>query len=324
MLTGLLRSKTVVSFVLAYLASAFLLLAQFFSWQLNRKGPSDLFFTHWAFGWLESSNMVLSVSCLVLAIGMLILGRLRFREVKTGLAESNLGMVAMASVIATQTRPLFTRPDVLLVGFVLLGLFMLMFSTYKRDSVLSEIFHVGLLLGCSALFVGQSILLLLAVGFALLILRTGNWKEWLVLFLGMVMTLVFVALFLVWNESPFLAFQRMIQTSWVGSLSTERFTLGHMLLAILAVVSVPNALRDLTAGTVHDRNVSLVNFGWIVAALLMVLILGLGWQAGLILSAFPLSTLISRNIESFSRWWLSDLLLILLIAAPFLRNLWQI
>lgn len=322
MLTGLLRSNTIISFLLAYLISAAMLAFQFLV--VQPKGDSnDLLFTHWAFGWLESNTTVISISCLAFAIGVLIFGRLRFREVKTTLAESNLGMVAMASVLSIQARPLFTRPDVLITAFILMGLFMLIFSTYKRESVLSEMFHVGLLLGLAALFVGQSILLVLSVGFSMLILRSGNGKEWFVFVLGIAMSVVFVALFLVWNESPFLAFQRMIQTSWAGSLTMERFTLGHLLLVVLAVVSLSSALRDLTAGTVHERNISLVNVGWIIGVLLMVLVLGLGWQAGIILAAFPLSTFIARSLESINRWWLADLLLILLVSAPFLRSLWQ-
>ncbi len=323
MLTGLLRSKTIVSFLLAYLISASMLTFQFVFAQ-PKGGPNDLLFTHWAFGWLESNGTVISVSSLLLAIAVLIFGRLRFREVKTTLAEPNVGMVAMASIICTPAKPLFTRPDVLITAFILIGLFMLIFSTYKRDSVLSEMFHVGLLLGFAALFVGQSIFLVLSVGFSLLILRSGNWKEMFVFILGIAMTIIFVALFLVWSESPFLAFQRMIQTSWIGSLTTERFTLSHLLLAILAVVSFSSALRDLTTGTVHERNISLVNVGWFVGVLLMVVALGLGWQAGFILAAFPLSTFISRSIESINRWWLADLMLILLIAAPFLSSLWQL
>lgn len=322
MLTGLLRSKTIVSFLLAYILSGAMLVIQFI-WGQTIGGPNDLLFTHWAFGWLETNSNAISVVCLVFAIGLLIFGRFRFREVKSTLAESNLGMVAMASIIATQSKPLFTRPDVLITAFILMGLFMLIFSTYKRESVLSEMFHVGLLLGFAALFVGQSILLVISVGFSLLILRTGSWKEWFVFLMGIVMTVVFIALFLVWNESPFLAFQRMIQTSWIGSLTTERFTLGHLLLTILTVVSFSRVLRDLTAGTVHERNISLVNVGWFVGVLLMVVALGLGWQAGFILAAFPLSTFIARSLESINRWWLADLMLILLIAAPFLRSLWQ-
>lgn len=323
MLTGLLRSKTTVSFLLAYLISASMLAFQFFFDQ-PKGGTNDLLVTHWAFGWLESNGNIIAISCLCFAVGTLIFGRLRFREVKTTLSESNLGMVVMASIISIQSRPLFTRPDVMVTGFIFMGLFMLIFSTYKRESVLSEMFHVGLLLGFAALFVGQSILLVLSVGFSLLILRSGNWKEWFVFILGIAMMIIFVALFLVWNESPFLAFQRMIQTSWAGSLTSEQFTLGHLLLAVLVVVSLSSALRDLTVGTIHERNISLVNVGWIIGLLLMVVALGLGWQVGFILAAFPLSTFISRSLESINRWWLADLMLILLIAAPFLRNLWQL
>lgn len=323
MLTGLIRSKTIVSFLLSYLISGVMLGFQFYKGQV-KGGSEDLLFTHWALSWLQPNSSAIPMICLALAIGALVFGRIRFREVKSSLAESNLGMVVMASVMATQWKPLFTRPDVLVSAIILMGLFMLLFSTYKRESVLSEMFHIGLLLGFAALFVGQSILLVLSVAFSLLILRTGNWKEWFVFFLGIVMTLVFVALFLVWNDTPFLAFQRMIQTSWVGSLTTERLTSGHLLLAVLVVVSFSSVLKDLTSGTVHERNITLVNVGWMLGVFLMAAVLGLGWQAGFILAAFPLSTLISRSLESINRWWLADLLLLTILSAPFLSSLWPL
>lgn len=322
MLTALLRSKTPIGFLLSFILTAGMLLFGYFFGQ-PKGGPSDLLFTHWAFSWLDTTNGYIPFFCIVLAVGALLLARLRFREVKPVLAESNLSMVAMAAIMSVQARPLFTRPDAMAANLLVLGLFMLLLSTYKRESVLSEFFHVGLLLGFTALMVGQSILLIVSVSFAMLILRSGNWKEWFVLILGLIMALVFIALFLVWYDSPFPAFHRMVRTSWFSDLSPGHFTLGHLLLVFPILLSFSVGFRDLAAGTVHERNIMFVNLGWVVGVLLMVLFFGFGWQAGLLLTAFPLSAVISRNLESINRWWLADLLLILLIAAPFLRNLWQ-
>ncbi len=321
MLTALLRSKTPLGFLLALILALAMLVFQFF-W--GKGEPDVLLFTHWALEWLKYSGSTVPFISLALAIIVLFVARIRFREVNTTLGSVNLTTVALVSILTVQSRSLFTRPDVIVALLALIGVFMLLFFTYKRNSVLSEVFHIGLLLGLASLFVGQCILLLIAVVFSLLTLRTGSWKEWTVLFLGVVMVVVFVALILVWYQSPFLAFERMIQTSWTGSFQTGRLTAGHLLLFIPVLMSLSSVFRDLTIGTVHERNITIANISWLLGVLLMVLILGLGWQVGFILAAFPLSTFIARSIQELNRWWLADLLLVTLIAAPFFSNLWQL
>jgi hypothetical protein len=199
---------------------------------------------------------------------------------------------------------------------------MLLLSTYKQENALSEMFHVGLLLGSASLVVGQSILLLLTVAFSLIVLRTGNWREWVVFLLGIAMTAVFVLMVTIWNENPITSFQTVVQTAWVGSFSVDKPSAGHAALFFLIVLSAGSVLKDVTVGTVSERNITMTNVGWALGIALMVAVLGLGWQAGLILAAFPLSSFIANGIERNSRWWLQDLLLILLIAAPVLSSLW--
>ncbi|MFM1875942.1 MAG: hypothetical protein RL266_1679, partial [Bacteroidota bacterium] len=198
----------------------------------------------------------------------------------------------------------------------------LLLSTYKQENALSEMFHVGLLLGSASLVVGQSILLLLTVAFSLIVLRTGNWREWVVFLLGIAMTAVFVLMVTIWNENPITSFQTVVQTAWVGSFSVDKPSAGHAALFFLIVLSAGSVLKDVTVGTVSERNITMTNVGWALGIALMVAVLGLGWQAGLILAAFPLSSFIANGIERNSRWWLQDLLLILLIAAPVLSSLW--
>lgn len=320
MLTSLIRSRTILGFLLSYILAASILLT---TWLLlgSTAVQNDLLFAHWAFSWLESSSAIIPLLCLSLAAVGVILSRIRLREVRNILGNTNLTMLAMVCVLTVQARPLFTRPDILIASLILVALFMLLLATYKREQALSEIFHTGLLLGVASLFVGQSILLLISVAFSLFILRTGNWREWAVFLLGVAMTAVFVMLFAIWSENPLLAFQRIVQTAWVGSFSTDRLSAGNIVLLVLVVFSVSSLFRDITIGTVNERNITLVNVSWIIGATLMVLVLGLGWQSGIILAAFPLSSFISKTIEQNTRWWIQDLMLILLLSAPILSIL---
>lgn len=324
MLVGLLRSRTIVAFGLSLLLAVIFLIFPLLG-ALTESSLNEMLFSHWAFGWTtEVSVDVVFWIGFFLTIASMIVTRIRFRETSAALGSVNLSSVVFLTVVTTQHKVLISRPDVLVAAFLMNLLYVLILYTYKRESVLSEMFHVGLLLGLASLFLGQNILALAIVLFALLTLRSGNVKEVIVLLLGLMMTLVFAALFLVWSESPFLAFQQMVQTSWINEFNLPKFHAGHAILSVAFLFSLQRLLQDLTVATVHERNVALVNVGWLVGVLLMVILFGLDVQSGIILTAFPLSTMLARSLESINRWWLADLILVLLIAAPFLRNLWQL
>lgn len=322
MLTAILRSNTVAAFALSCLLVGLMLVVPYIT--LSEIGlNTDLLYAHWAFGWLRPFSDLIPYACMFIIATAAILSRLRLREAKQVLGNSNLAMVVFASLIMTQSKTAFTRPDVLVAAFLIIGMFLLLFSTYKHESVLSEIFHVGLFLGVAGLFVGQLIFLLVPVGFSLLILRAGNWREWAVLSLGLLMTAIFLVMFTIWNDAPFLAFLRVIQSSWSASTAADKLNVGHLTLIPITLIGLSGMFGSLTTGTINERNILLANGAWIVGGILIILLLGLGWQNGIIMIAFPLSVLITRTLESMTRWWLADLFLFSIIAAPFVSILWQ-
>lgn len=323
MLTSLLKSNTILGFLLSWLL-VILLIAVPFSLLPDGSIFNEFLYSHWAFGWLKEGTGALPWICLVLVLGATVLSRFRTRETKTVFGERSLMTLAFVSVLMTQPRVVFTRPDVLSAGLLVMALFLLLVYTYKRESVLSEMFHVGLLLGLASIFVGQSILMILALGFAVLMLRPGNWRESIVLLLGLVMTAVFIFMFAIWDDTPFLEFQRVVQTAWLGPWTLDKPTAGHTALLIASLISIAGLFSGTTSGTVAERNILLSVTGWLVGVILMVLLLGLGWQNGIILAAFPLSSMMARTLERISRWWLADLLLLTILSAPLLSSLWRL
>jgi len=321
MLTAILKSKTIVSFVLSYLLGIGMLVYGAVSVPLNALGY-DLLYSHWAFGWLEKSSGFMPYLCIIIISVMAVFSRVRSHEAKKTFGNRNLAMIALISLVMVQSNALI-RPDVLAATFLSSASFMLLFSTHKQESVLSELFHVSLLIGLASLFVGQCVFLIVAVLFSILIFRSGKAKEWVVLVLGLAMVVVFVTMVTIWNDNPVLAFQRVIQSSWSGNMNLANLNLGHALILPAILAGLAAMFRSITAGTVANRNIALANAGWLVGVLFMVLILGLGWQNGIIFAAFPLSVFISKTLESIKRWWIADLLVLALIAAPFVRAIGQ-
>lgn len=322
MLTAILKSKTIAAFGLTYGLVIGMLV--FSLLRLPKNGVGDeLLYSHWAFGWLTNTNSFLPYLGIILISITIAISRVRIRETKQVFGSRNLSLIASVSLMFVQPNAL-VRPDVLAATFLSTATLLLLSSTYKQESALSQLFHVGLLIGGAALFAGQSIFLIAVVLFAVLILRTGNWKEWIVLFLGLVMVLVFVMMFTIWHQNPFLSFQRVIQSAWFGSTLVSHFNVGHIVLSPIIVIALWAMLNSLAAGNVAERNLTMVNVAWVVGILFMVLILGLGWQNGIILAAFPLSIYIGKTLENIKRWWLADLLLLFLIVAPLVKSLWQL
>ena len=321
MLTAILKSKTILGFAFSYLLGVSMIIFSLFmlpdNWQAD-----DLLYSHWAFSWLETGEAFLPyLGVILIAVGAII-SRVRIREAKLVLGNRNLSMVAFVSLIMVQPSVLL-RPDVLAAMLLSVATFLLLLSTYKRESVLSEIFHVGLLVGLASLFAGQSVFLAVSVLFSVIILRTSNWKEWAVLILGLAMTAVFVMMFVIWHERVFLSFQWVIQSAWSANRSLNSLNAGHLALVPVFVISFLGMLNSLSAASVAERNIAIANIGWIVGIVLMVLVLGLGWQNGIIFAAFPLSVFVGKMLENTKRWWISEPLLLAIIVAPFLSILWR-
>lgn len=322
MLTSLLRSNTILGILLGW-ASIFTIVAVSLFTNAHDTGLNDMLYGHWFFRSFEGLEQLLPWFTLVVLVAMLLLIRVRTRETKSVLGESTLMTLAFVSIVMTQPRVVISRPDLLVGMLFVCTAFLLLLYTYKREKALSELFHAGLLIGIASLFWGQSIVMLIPFAFGLLMLRTGNWREWVVLFFGLIMLAVFVMLFSVWQEFPFVGFQNTLRSSWMGTISQGRYTFGHYAIALAAVVSMGG---QLTAGTstVAERNIVITNAGWLMAVVLMVLMFGLSWHVGLVMAAFPLSSFMARSLESINRWWLADLLLLTILSAPFLSSLWPL
>jgi hypothetical protein len=191
MLTSILKTRTLAGFALAYVICG-LMLGFGLITQNPEAAGTEMLFSHRGFYWLEPFPKVIPWVCTALLSLSAMLSRLRPSETKLAYGSANFTMLLIVCIALTQIETVFAKPDVLAAAAVSLAMFLLLGSTYKNENVLSELFHCGLLLGLSSLFIGQTILLLIPLLFSLLILRTGNWKEWAVLLLGIAMCTVFV------------------------------------------------------------------------------------------------------------------------------------
>lgn len=322
MLTPILRSRTLGGFLLACFLCGLMIAYSFSTYDPESSG-NELLYSHWAFGWGKDHALLVYLLSALLVVLVSAASRLRPGETKQAFVSENLPMTILVAISLVQCQTVFSRPDVLTAMTLTLAMFLLLFSTYKKELVLSELFHVGLLLGLATLFVGQSIFLTVPVGFSILILRTGNWKEWAVFFLGLCMCGVFAMMVTIWHQTPILEFKLVVQSAWSSNFWEANANGGHLTLTVILLLAMIGMFSSLTSGTVTERNLMLSNIAWIVSVLLMVTLLGMGWQEGILLAAFPISVAVARTMERIERWWLADLLLLTVLAAPIASSLWR-
>lgn len=323
MLTALLKSRTIVGYLLSYLICGGMILAGYYlgGFNFNRSNPV---YNHWAFAWAADHSAALGFLCTGLLVAGAVLARWRTRETRPLLGSTNLSMLCFVSIAVAQSEVAYSRPDTL-VAMLLGGLiFLQLGNIYKLESALSSVFHIGLMLATMSLMVGPTIFLVVPIGFSLLVLRSGNWREWMALLFGVIMCVVFILMVVVWEDQVGYRFQDTLQAGWMASFenaSSDKlpiYMIPALCIAGLAIFS------SLTSAMVSERNITLSNLGWLAGVAAITLVMNIGWQNGMMLAALPLSLFITRTLDKSTRWWSADLMLLLILATPFLSILWPI
>lgn len=278
---------------------------------------------HWAIGWLTDFPAVGIFLGTIAMVTLILVVRVYARRIKLGSKSGNLEALIVSAIVFSQNGALY-RTDVLTAAAVTSLLFLILTSVYKEETPLSRLFNIGSLFTIGILFVGQSVLVVLAIYFALVVLRPGNWREWISPFLGALMAFIFMALIIIWEPTPLLEFQRIITSSWIDKINWSKFTAANGVLAVMMIPALLQAFSVITTGTITERNYALVLIGWLISIILSIFIFGLDWQMAFLLISLPVSVFIVRWLITIRRWWVADLLLLAIIAAPFLSNLWQL
>lgn len=319
MLARILKDNGLLSLLLAGLGSAGLLLVHASMVGFN-VSLADSLSAHWAFGWCRASPVMIQFLC----ASMLLVSGFVTREVgiRFRLFTSKGWLPVFVTVcVGLLSKHLLQRPDILLGALISQMAVVLILATYRQDSVLNKLFHVGMITGLAILFHGLSFIMIAVILFSIFILRPGAWREWFMPLMGLLMLGVFLMLFLIWQIDPLESLQQLLLSAWVMPIVGVAPHIGHIVLLVLLALSLPAVLQDIGSGAVQTRNGMLVILGLIVAGLLMLLFSGATQMEQLTWAAFPIAVPISISIERATRWWWADLLLVTLMASVFLGYL---
>lgn len=278
---------------------------------------NDQLATHWAFQWAGPWLFAKQIFCGVMLVLAGFLTRtigIRFKLLESKGWLPILVMVCMALLF----RHLLVRPDLMIALVIGQAVVALILSTYKQDSVLTTLFHVGMLSGIAAVLHGQSIVLLLVVLFSIFIMRPGAWREWMMPLAGVAMMLVFLMLVLIWQAEPLIALRQVLLSAWIFPIGAPLPKAGHIIMLVLLGLSLPSVMQEMSSGAVRTRNGMLVLVSLIAVAVLSAIALGVSWTEAADMAAFPSAMLISAMMEKVKVWWWADLLIVAMTVGVFL------
>jgi hypothetical protein len=316
MLSRILKDNGLLSLLLVVVGAIALIMVR----MVDGSGVStvtDQLAAHWAFRWMGPWLLAKQLFCAMMVLLAGFLTRtigIRFKLLESKGWLPILVMVCMALLF----QHLLVRPDLMLALVIGQAVVALILSTYKQDSVLTTLFHVGMLSGVAAILHGQSIVLLLVVLFSIFIMRPGAWREWIMPIAGVAMILIFLMLVLIWQAEPFSALRQVLLSAWIFPIGAPSAKAGHIIMLVLIGLSLPSVMQEMSSGAVRTRNGMLVVVSLVVVALLSAIGLGLSWTEAAAMAAFPSAVLISAMMEKIKVWWWADLLIIAMTAAVFL------
>lgn len=319
MLARILKDDGLLSLLLTALAAVGLIV---FRASNGSSGDvsADALSMHWALSWSGGVPWVTNGLCVLLLLTLGVVTRqagIRFRL----LSSKGWLPILITVCIGLLSTDALQRPDILLGALASQLTVVLILTTYRQDSVLSTLFHAGMLLGVGILFHGPSILMLAVILFSIFILRPGAWREWLMPVMGLIMLFIMVMVVLIWIPDPMESLRKLLLSAWVVTISGPQPHAGHMVLAVLLVLALPGLLQDITSGAVQTRNGMLVMLSLLAVAVGMAFIPTTLRTEAVTWAAFPLGVALSVLLERANRWWLADALLAALVVAVLLGQL---
>jgi len=193
-----------------------------------------------------------------------------------------------------------------------------MFGTYKYSKTSFKYFDAGILIGLGSLFYVNLIFFLPILWIGLSLLRTFNWREWLVTIIGFLTPVVFAFTIHFFLEGEILMLFAKLKTSIIEPYSYEDFNLSHLLLfsllGLYILISSIHMIYTFSGKKISSRKYLIIML-WIFILSVIIYFAVPSASVELIFILFiPISYLFTHFFISIRSSWIGDILFLLLIA----------
>lgn len=204
------------------------------------------------------------------------------------------------------------------------GIFLLLmldriFSSYRKEEAYSHCFDAGLLAGIASLFYFPSIVFFFLVWTSFIVLRSFNWREWVISFLGLLIPwLIVCTWYFLFNRLP-----EFFNTGIAAIFSNNYFQFGKPEHAILIAVfggifllpSVMYFIRSMSSGKVRTNKFFLLFFWFLFFAIISGIVFPVSSYQHFSLAAIPLAIIFSNWFLSLKKNWVAESFFIILLGA---------
>ncbi|MES2512705.1 MAG: DUF6427 family protein [Bacteroidota bacterium] len=210
-----------------------------------------------------------------------------------------------------------TVEPVLVANLFILPALYFLIDSYRRDFALSEIFKAGIFLGLASFFCIHYIVVFPLSFLALIILRPFNWREWMIMLIGLVTPLyIYISICYLRTTDAFTVFGMIREaTSSLQKLVISEYYIAFLLMAIITFIfAIINYLGKGFGGKVKTQKTKYVLL-WML--LLSVIIIFFEQVSDMILlpCIIPLSIFIGDYLAEIKQLKIANTLLVLFMGA---------
>lgn len=275
--------------------------------------------------WLISNSIHYPITSFLLSIALILGVALLYRElqVRKKLTSKRsyyqLSLLSLLLVPLTSGIPFVT---VAAIGCFTLGA-MALLSIHRVERASEAIQRVGMAIGVSVLLCPPLIWGAIIIALMSIRLRHRSWRNGAIFLLGIFFPFVLLTTFMLamnWHEGLLDAFITAI--SEVSS-SADLNVFKWVPAIVIVVFTLVKPMGDTTPASlmpIREMELLQTQLIWFGSFVILGLIGIIPFQIAIVSAAIPASALITISLENFSKWWVGDLAVIILLSSILLKQ----
>lgn len=268
--------------------------------------------------WLPGASLLSAIAGVIVVTSSAILLNYIVNEHEMLPRHTNLCGLFYVILMSCTPQLLTVHPVLFANIFLMLTLNKIM-AAYRKDTAFGQVFDAGSLIGIATLFYLPSILLFPIIWVALVVLRPFIWREWVISLIGLVVPLMFAAVYYFWYDG--------LTEVWTQRIIwplANRFFQFNASASFITLISVIGLLFVLSTGTLITgirisklkAKSSLLVIVWFsffcAVSMLMAPSVSVMYYSSL---AIPVSVFFANYFFGVKRLWWGELMFWLLISA---------
>ncbi|HEU4717374.1 MAG TPA: DUF6427 family protein [Bacteroidia bacterium] len=225
----------------------------------------------------------------------------------------------MFVTFASCTPSLLTFNPELVAGLFLLGALYVLLSTYRMDRAHSQVFNAGFLIGLAGIFYLPSLVFFIFAIIAIIVLRPFVWREWAILFAGLLVPWIYSGVYFFWNDRIVSVtmeniYNPVVQRDFFFKLPVEYYALAFMTGMVL-LTSAGRFVAGAGTSTMKTKKGVSVMVWFLVFSIIAVIPAQNFAVPVFLFTVYPLSVFTSNYFLNARRQWLADTIYLFFLAS---------